>query len=57
MVDKFEVVISKKALLKSTRGRDWYNVFDFMKNDEHTYIKVFKEVDDEESEEDVESEN
>lgn len=37
MVDKFEVTIGKKALLKSVRGRDWYSVFDFMKKDEHTY--------------------
>ena len=30
MVDKFEVTIGKKAILKSPRGRDWYSVFDFM---------------------------
>ena len=37
MVDRFEVTIGKKAVLKSTRSRDWYLVFDFMKSDEHTY--------------------
>lgn len=56
MVDKFEVTIGKKAILKSPRGRDWYLVFDFMKSEDHTYARVLDELEDEQDEEAVESE-